>query len=432
KSLYLGEEHLFSDLYERLFIDSAKAANAYQQLPRYYQGLLDAHAAALNFYLYKNPAKAKYIKRYEPWMQLMGSGPMSSAAPSWAGAGLTNEAVIAYLRSRAIGGEMAAVGSFRKSFEESPTETQTLGSNAWAMGPSKTSSHHSFLLINPHASISVNSLRLEIQMSSKEGLNVYGAPFTGDLIVWNGFNENAGWAHTVQYSDQVDLYKLRFDDPKNPLAFRYGKGHQLAEEKIVSVKYSTKDGIKEKSFKILFTSLGPVVGTVDGIPVALKDTFNIVNYFMVNWDMNKEKNYDEFYKLISLRAEKPNTFGYADKQGTIAFWHSNAIPKRNPFYDWSKPIQEPGPDTDWKGLLSPEESPHVVNPASGYFQNANSVPWNVSGSSSPDINKYPAYVSYDPESLRSIRGDRLMNNNKKFSFAEFEAIALRDRYLLRF
>jgi acyl-homoserine lactone acylase PvdQ len=254
----------------------------------------------------------------------------------------------------------------------------------------------------------------------------------GDLVIWNGFNEHAGWAHTVQYSDQADLYKLRFDDPKRPLAFRYGNGYRMAEEREVKVKYKTDAGIREKTFRILFTSLGPVVGTVDGIPVALKDSFDITHYFIENWDINKVKNYKEFHHLISLCAERPNTFAYADGDGTIAFWHSNAIPRRNAFYDWSLPIEEPGPDAEWQGIHTPEETPHVVNPKSGYFENCNSDPWILSGRSSPDSLRYPAYMSYDPRSLRSVRADRLLNNNKKFSFADFEKVTLRDFYLLRF
>jgi acyl-homoserine lactone acylase PvdQ len=174
------------------------------------------------------------------------------------------------------------------------------------------------------------------------------------------------------------------------------------------------------------------VGTVDGVPVALKDSFDIAGYFIENWDMHKVRNYTEFHKIISRVASKPNTFGYVDKQGTIAFWHSNSIPKRNPFYDWSLPIEEPGPDAEWQGIHTPDETPNVVNPKSGYFLNCNSDPWILSGASSPDSLKFPAYMSYDPRSLRSIRGDRLLRNDKKFSFADFEKMTLRDFYLVRF
>lgn len=450
RALYLGEENLMRDLYSSLFIDSAKAMQAYTKLPKYYQGLLDAHAAALNFYLYKNPAKAKYIKHYEPWMQLLGSGPISNAAPGYAGVGLTNESVTNYLAGREIGAagkslasnisdrasnvsDRASDISYRASYEEPLSASATTGSNAWGLGPSRTTSGHAFLLINPHASISVHDLRLEVQMVSNEGLNVYGSPFMGDLVIWNGFNEHAGWGHTVQYADQSDIYKLKFDDPKRPLAYRYGKGYKIAEERVVKVRYKAADStIKEKSYKVLYTSFGPVVGIVDGAPVALKDSFDIAGYFVGNWDMGKVKNYDEFYKVISMCVERPNTFGYADQQGNIAFWHSNAVPKRNPFYDWELPIEEAGPDVEWQGMHTAEETPHVVNPKSGYFMNCNSDPWISSGKSSPDSLAFPRYMSYDPRSLRSVRADRLLNNDKKFSFEEFEKMTLRDYYLVRF
>lgn len=433
RALYLGEENLIRDLYSSIFIDSAKAMQAYGKLPKYYQGLLDAHAAALNFYLYKNPAKAKYIKRYESWMQLLGSGPMSNAAPGYAGVGLTNESVTNYLSGREMGGNAVARVGYRHYDEESQSQGSAAGSNAWGLGPSRTTSGHAFLLINPHASISVHDLRLEVQMSSGEGLNVYGSPFMGDLVIWNGFNEYAGWGHTVQYADQSDIYKLKFDDPARPLAYRYGKGYKLAEERVVKVRYRAADSVvKEKSYKILYTCMGPVVGVIDGVPVALKDSFDIAGYFAGNWDIQKVKNYDAFYKVISMCVERPNTFGYADQQGNIAFWHSNAVPKRNPFYDWNLPIEEAGPDVEWKGMHTAEETPHIVNPKSGYFMNCNSDPWISAGKSSPDSLAFPAYMSYDPRSLRSVRADRLLNNDKKFSFEEFEKMTLRDYYLIRF
>jgi hypothetical protein len=38
--------------------------------------------------------------------------------------------------------------------------------------------------------------RPEIQVSSNEGLNAYGAVTWGQFFIYQGFNENCGWMHT--------------------------------------------------------------------------------------------------------------------------------------------------------------------------------------------------------------------------------------------
>jgi hypothetical protein len=33
-------------------------------------------------------------------------------------------------------------------------------------------------------------------------------------------------------------------------------------------------------------------------------------------------------------------------------FHANFIPRRNPKFDWTKPVDGSDPESDWKGLLS--------------------------------------------------------------------------------
>src|SRR5687768_17798991 len=52
----------------------------------------------------------------------------------------------------------------------------------------------------------------------------------------------------------------------------------------------------------------------------------------------------------------------ADADGNIAYLHSNFIPKRDPKFDWTKPVDGSNTATEWNGVLSFDESPNVVNP----------------------------------------------------------------------
>jgi acyl-homoserine lactone acylase PvdQ len=99
----------------------------------------------------------------------------------------------------------------RNSFDQlddvlSPLEQaarDAIGSNEWAIGPSKTANGKAMLLINPHTSF---FFRSEVHVVSEEGLNAYGAVTWGQFFVYQGFNEKAGWMHTSSNVDNIDEY----------------------------------------------------------------------------------------------------------------------------------------------------------------------------------------------------------------------------------
>jgi acyl-homoserine-lactone acylase len=65
------------------------------------------------------------------------------------------------------------------------------------------------------------------------------------------------------------------------------------------------------------------------------------------------------------------------------------------------------PATDWKGLLSFDEVPNAVNPASGFVYNSNDWPWDAAGKASLDSLKYPRYVekshSQAPRGMHALK-----------------------------
>ncbi|MFZ8376897.1 penicillin acylase family protein, partial [Staphylococcus aureus] len=54
------------------------------------------------------------------------------------------------------------------------------GSNGFSIAPSHTRNGHALLLINPHTSF---FFRSELQMTSDEGLNAYGAATWGQFFI---------------------------------------------------------------------------------------------------------------------------------------------------------------------------------------------------------------------------------------------------------
>ena len=74
---------------------------------------------------------------------------------------------------------------------------------------------------------------------------------------------------------------------------------------------------------------------------------------------------------MDLQANSSNNTLYADADGNIAFFFTNFMPRRDPRFDWNRPVEGGDPATDWQGLLPNTGVPHVVNPSSGWVYNAN-------------------------------------------------------------
>ena len=55
-----------------------------------------------------------------------------------------------------------------------------------------------------------------------------------------------------------------------------------------------------------------------------------------------------------MGANPSNNTVYADAEGNIAYWHGNFLPKRDPGYDWEKPVDGTTSATEWKGYHTVE------------------------------------------------------------------------------
>ena len=59
---------------------------------------------------------------------------------------------------------------------------------------------------------------------------------------------------------------------------------------------------------------------------------------------------------MELHTNSSNNTIYADADGTIAYFHSNFIPRRNAKFDWTKPVDGSDPATEWNGVHSIDET----------------------------------------------------------------------------
>jgi acyl-homoserine lactone acylase PvdQ len=75
-----------------------------------------------------------------------------------------------------------------------------------------------------------------------------------------------------------------------------------------------------------------------------------------------------------------------------------------------------------------DETPHLLNPKSGWLYNSNDWPWSAAGPSSPKREDYPAYVESGGESARGLHAVRVLENKRDFTLDSLIAAAY-DSYL---
>jgi acyl-homoserine lactone acylase PvdQ len=413
-----GESKIYQDLRMKLFIDPDVTKIQYEKSPEWLKKLMQAWADGLNFYLLKHPeVTPRLIKRFEPWMVLT-------------------------FTEGSIGGDIERVnlsqleafygkvplGETHAAFSDDDEDEEPRGSNGIAIAPSNTKDHHALLLINPHTSF---FFRSELHVASTAQLNAYGAVTWGQFFIYQGFNEHAGWMHTSSGVNAVSFYLETIEKKDGKLFYKYGKEDRPVESKEIIVPYRTEDGMVEKRFTVYRTHHGPIVREEDGKWVSIRLMQDPVHALMQSYTRTLSPGYSGFLGSMQFHTNSSNNTIFADQDGDIAYFHGNFIPRRDSNFDWTKPVDGSNPATEWHDLLSVDETPHLLNPKSGWLYNSNNWPWSAAGPSSPKKEDYPAYVETGGETARGLHAIRVLQDKKDFTVDSLIAAAY-DRYLTWF
>jgi acyl-homoserine lactone acylase PvdQ len=360
--------------------------------------------------------KARAIQHFEPWMAL-------SFTEGSIGGDIEK---VNLQQLQAFYGKTAALPAAPQQQDDADVEPR--GSNGAAISPTNTSGHRALLLINPHTSF---FFRSELQMTSEQGLNAYGASTWGQFFIYQGFNDRAGWMHTSSGVDAVDEYLETVEKKGEGWVYQYGKEQRPVIAKTITVPYKNGDAMAEKKFTAYFTHHGPVIREANGKWVAIRLMMKPIEALTQSYTRTKARNYQAYLKTMELKANSSNNTIYADADGTIAYFHGNFIPRRDTKFNWKLPVDGSNPETEWKGLLAVNEAPNLLNPKSGWLYNTNNWPWSAAGPSSLKKEDYPSYVENGGESARGLHAIRVLENKKDFTVDSLISAAF-DSYLTWF
>jgi acyl-homoserine-lactone acylase len=401
-----GEEAIWKDLRQRLFIDPQILKADYASSPPWLRNLMQAWADGLNYYLATHPnVHPRVLTKFEPWMALS-------------------------FTEGSIGGDIERVplkqlqALYDNKHEKKPVAMtqadsrlayrEPQGSNGFAVAPSHTKNGHALLLINPHTSF---FFRSELQVTSDEGLNAYGAATWGQFFIYQGFNARAGWMHTSTGVDNVDEFAETITTGADgALSYRYGNELRRVTSKTITLSYRAADGsLAKRDFVAFATHHGPIVREEGGKWIAFALMNRPVPALEQSFLRTKSTDLASFMEVARLQANSSNNTLFADSKGEIAYLHPQFVPVRDDRFDYRKPVDGSDPATDWKGLHSLESLPQVLTPPNGWAMNTNNWPWTSAGADSPKKADFPRYMDQVGENPRGTHAVRVLTARSDFT-----------------
>ena len=326
------------------------------------------------------------------------------------------------------GADKALIRIFNNNEWEVP-ELNKKGSNSFAIHSSKTNTGEAFLLINAHQPNTGPQSFYEAHICSEQGLNVMGGILAGGPCILHGVNENLGWAHTVNYCDRMDEYQLEMN-PDHPLQYKYDD--QWIDLEVKTIKLKIKGIPINVKRKIYWSRYGATMKNDQGF-FSLRLGANMRIGVLQQWyEMNKAKNFTEFYAALNKQQLSMFNIMYADRYDTIFFVNNALMPIRDSSaqYNWKKTLPGNTSKTLWTQFKSLKSLPQYINPKCGFLFNTNHSPF-LATAAADNLNpasfaKTDGWEQYHLN--RSVRFLELIQHEEKLSYEKFKLIKF-DRQL---
>lgn len=343
------------------------AETRYMELSPEVRAVAEAYAAGVNHYAAKHPDEVRLSKLFPVTGQDIVTG-FVLRAPFFYG---LDAAIGALTEGKPLPKESAA------PMTPIGRDPEMNGSNAFAIAPKRMADGKTWLISNSHQPYEGQVAWYEAVTHSGEGLDMAGALFPGSPFVLLGHNRHLGWTNTVNRPDLIDVYKLVMNKAGDQ--YRYdGKWMPLSSKRVwLPVKMGPFNlPVPQTIYRSIH---GPVIKNDRGyfaIRYAGIDNVKVVEQYYRN---TKATNWDEWTKSMAIGGIPATNFIYADKTGRIAYIYNALFPNRKPGHDYTKLLPGDTSAVMWEGAVGFDRYPKIVDPASGFVQNANNTPFLAAG-----------------------------------------------------
>ncbi|MGH7507047.1 MAG: penicillin acylase family protein [Longimicrobiales bacterium] len=427
-----GEEALPADLVKAAFEVERLSREEYEREPPERQRVWDAFALGINYYLETHPeTRPRLLSRFEPWfvfalLRTVAAGTVIDGVR-------LGDVSATPIDGEAVGVGFQQVGTFDPALLEASGRgpDRAAGANAWAVAPSRSASGHALLLLSPHASFFGGGQRYEVHLRSDEGWHFSGFALLATPVPRSGHNERLGWSHTSSSADLGDVWIVTFDHATDSLAYRYGDGWRQAVEWEDTVRVRVDSTVVARQFRFRKTHHGPVVAAEGDRAYAVRTPRFEEGGSIQQWyAMGHATSLDEFLAALGTTMLPASNTMYADGAGNILYVHGNAVPRRDPDFDWSRPVDGAAPATEWQGYHALDELPQLLNPPSGWLQNASSTPFLATAEGDNlDPDAFPSYMARETDNVRARVSRAILSGDSAWTFEEWARAAFDRRVI---
>jgi acyl-homoserine-lactone acylase len=427
---YWGEGFLEEDRWVRTVGGPARARAWYRAQPPAFRSYLDAFAAGINAYARTHPERI--ADSVEVVLPVRGEDCLAHLHRVLYSYFITSQSRVR--NDTRAWRERDARGRVEPETEPGSDLGAASGSNGWAIGPRRSASRRAMLLANPHLSWSDAFTWLEAQLvirapgsvpagrtsagSGTAELDVYGAALIGMPVLQIAFNPQLGWTHTVNTQDGEDLYELTLDHE----GYRWDGGARAFEIETQVLAVRRPGGVPRlDTLRIRRSVHGPVVAEKPGRAVALRVVgLEAPLVYEQWWDMARSRSLAEFERAIGRMQVSGQNILYADRAGHILYHYGGNTPVR-PRGDrtfWSGIVRGDTSATLWTRLHPYQAMPRVLDPKSGWLQNANDPPWSCTFPPAVAPDSFPNYLASLAMELRAQRSARMLDQDPSLTFDE--------------
>jgi penicillin amidase len=279
-----------------------------------------------------------------------------------------------------------------------------IGSNSWAVGPSRTEAGHALLANDPHLELSLPSIWYEVHLVVPDTLDVYGVTFPGAPGVILGMNRNIAWGATNVGADVADYYVETVNDTAAPTQY-FLDGAQEALV-VVEAPYLDANGVEIARDTLRYTHRGPLLRADDQWVsrrwMVLEPSVDFEPLYRAMF----AQSVDEYFEVMSTYAAPAQNFIVADREGHIGIRSTGRYPIRPATAPGTRFADGSSRRADWVGFVEPVNAPQSVDPTQGYLASANQQP--------ADPAEYPAYLGHEwPAPWRAIHINNLLRSNRQ-------------------
>lgn len=314
------------------------------------------------------------------------------------------------------------VAALQRGLERPAPRQEPPGSNAWAIGPSRSASRSALLLTNPHLPWGDLFTWFETHLDTPE-FDVYGATLVGFPLPGIAFNDSLGWTFTVNTIDAADIYRLELRGD----GYVMDSVYQPFETEQQTLKVRGEDGsTSERTITIRRSVHGPVIAADSGGAYALRvaglDAPHAVGQLL---DMARARNLAQFEAIIGRLQIPLFNVMYADARGRIMSAFTGRVPVRRvgDHRFWAGVVPGNTAATLWTETHDYWQLPRVTDPPTGWLQHANEPPWfpTIPTPLAPD--RYAHTLLLPPPSLsfRAQRSARMLAEDARITFEELVA-----------